>query len=54
MLCAPGIVLTGASLIALTVMLTVSLSVSRRPCRCCPRSLVAIARLAAPLKSASA
>ena len=48
-LCAMGTVLTGASLTALTVMLTVSLSVFAPPSPVFPRSLVVICTVAAPL-----
>ena len=50
MVCAPGTVLTGASLTALTVMATESLSVRAPPEPVLPRSLVATVMLAAPLK----
>ena len=48
--CAPGTVFTGASLTALTVMVTVSVSVSAPPVPVLPWSLVVIVSVAAPLK----
>ena len=47
--CAPGTVLTGGSLTALTVMLTVSVSLLAPPVPVLPWSLVTICTLAAPL-----
>src|SRR5882724_6004307 len=50
MACATGTVFTGASLMALTVMATVSVSPSAPPEPVLPRSLVVTVRLALPLK----
>ena len=47
--CAAGTLFTGASLTALTVMLTVSVSVSVPPAPVLPRSLVTMVRVAGPL-----